>query len=142
MNSIHYQALREAAQNYQSMLAWYEAIPDSPDAEVDCDEALAAFKRQLRHREVDIIADLLDELEAAKKRIAELEEEKETLRPVGVMSRRAFWRLENRESRFIALWPGPGICMLRKRPDDGVIVYARTDAGIGVKQQNDTGIKD
>ncbi|MBC0030493.1 ead/Ea22-like family protein, partial [Escherichia coli] len=62
MNSIHYQALREAAQNYQSMLAWYEAIPDSPDAEVDCDEALAAFKRQIRHREVDIIADLLDEL--------------------------------------------------------------------------------
>lgn len=66
MNSIHYQALREAAQNYQPMLAWYEAVPDSPDAEVDCDEALAAFKRQIRHREVDIIADLLDELEAAK----------------------------------------------------------------------------
>lgn len=107
MNSIHYQALREAAQNYQSTLAWYQAIPDSPDAEVDCDEALAAFKRQIRHREVDIIADLLDELEAAKKRIAELEEEKETLRPVGVMSKGAFWRLENSESRFIALWPGP-----------------------------------
>ena len=144
MNSINYQALREAAQNYQSILAWYEAIPDSPHAEADCDRALAAFKRQIRHRETDIIADLLDELEAAKKRIAELEveEEKETLRPVGVMSRRAFWRLENRESRFIALWPGPGICLLRKRPDDGVIVYARTDAGIGVKQQNDTGIKD
>ena len=87
MNSIHYQALREVAQNYQSTLAWYQAIPDSPNAEVDCDEALAAFKRQIRHREVDIIADLLDELEAAKKRIAELEEEKETLRPVGVMSR-------------------------------------------------------
>ncbi len=50
MNSIHYQALREAAQNYQSMLAWYDAIPDSPDAEVDCDEALAAFKRQIRYR--------------------------------------------------------------------------------------------
>ena len=80
MNSIHYQALREAAQNYQSMLAWYEAIPDSPHAEADCDRALAAFKRQIRHGEVDIIADLLDELEAAKKRIAELEEEKETLR--------------------------------------------------------------
>ncbi|MGD2817720.1 hypothetical protein ACP80H_15180 [Escherichia coli] len=42
----------------------------------------------------------------------------------------------------IALWPGPGIYLLRKRPDDGVIVYARTDAGIGVKQQNDAGIKD
>lgn len=66
MNSINYQVLREAAQNYQSMLAWYEAIPDGPNAEVDCDEALAAFKRQIRHREVDIIADLLDELEAAK----------------------------------------------------------------------------
>ncbi len=32
MNSIYYQALREVAQNYQSMLAWYQAIPDSPDA--------------------------------------------------------------------------------------------------------------
>lgn len=28
MNSIHYQALREVAQNYQSTLAWYQAIPD------------------------------------------------------------------------------------------------------------------
>ncbi|WP_172952282.1 ead/Ea22-like family protein, partial [Escherichia coli] len=64
MNSINYQVLREAAQNYQSTLAWYQAIPDGPNAEVDCDEALAAFKRQIRHREVDIIADLLDELEA------------------------------------------------------------------------------
>ncbi|HEI2455139.1 TPA: ead/Ea22-like family protein [Escherichia coli] len=73
MNSINYQALRKVAQDYQSTLAWYEAIPDSPDAEVDCDRALAAFKCQIRHREVDIIADLLDELEASKKRITELE---------------------------------------------------------------------
>ena len=73
MNSINYQALREAAQNYQSILAWYEAIPDSPHAEADCDRALAAFKRQIRHRETDIIADLLDELEAAKERTTELE---------------------------------------------------------------------
>ncbi|MFA9341920.1 ead/Ea22-like family protein, partial [Escherichia coli] len=28
MNSIHYQALRKVAQDYQSTLAWYEAIPD------------------------------------------------------------------------------------------------------------------
>ncbi|EAX6859549.1 ead/Ea22-like family protein [Salmonella enterica subsp. enterica serovar Muenchen] len=130
MNSINYQVLREVAQNYLSTLVWYQAIPDSPNAEVDCDEALTAFKRQIRYREVDIIADLLDELEAAKKRIAELEEEKETLRPVGVMSKGAFWRLENSESRFIALWPRPGIYLPRKRPDDSVIVYARTDAGI------------
>ncbi len=77
MSKIDYQALREAIQNYQSMLAWYEAIPDSPNAEVDCDEALAAFKRQIRHREVDIIADLLDEWESQNKRIAELEKSEE-----------------------------------------------------------------
>ncbi|EIM4665124.1 hypothetical protein LM945_004989, partial [Escherichia coli] len=33
----------------------------------------AAFKREIRHREVDIIADLLDELEEAKQRIDEQE---------------------------------------------------------------------
>jgi len=36
VSKIDYQALREAAQNYQSTLAWYEAIPDSPCSEVDC----------------------------------------------------------------------------------------------------------
>lgn len=40
-------------------------------------------------------------------RIAELEREQEHLRVVGVMSEKAFHRLENRESRFIALWPRP-----------------------------------
>lgn len=35
--------------------------------------ALYAFKREIRHREVDIIADLLDELEEAKQRIDEQE---------------------------------------------------------------------
>lgn len=79
------------------------------------------------------VDELVMGLEAAEKRIAELEAEKETLRPVGVMSEGAFRRLENSESRFIALWPRPGIYLPRKRPDDGVIVYARTAAGIGVK---------
>ena len=65
-------------------------------------------------------------LEAAEKRIAELESEKSALRPVGVMSEKAFHRLEGSESRFIALWPRPGIYLPRKRPEDGVIVYART----------------
>lgn len=74
-----------------------------------------------------------EDLDVAEKRIAELEAEKETLRPVGVMSEKAFHRLENRESRFIALWPRPGIYLPRKRPDDGVIVYARTAADIGAK---------
>ncbi|EPC4333852.1 ead/Ea22-like family protein [Enterobacter asburiae] len=66
-----------------------------------------------------------EKLEAAEKRIAELEEREKTLRTVGVMSKKAFERLEGRESRFIALWPRPEIYLPRKRPDDGVIVYAR-----------------
>ena len=74
MSEINYQALREAAQNYQSTLAWYQATPDSPNAERDCDAALAAFKREIRHREVDIIADLLDELEEAKSQLNEQRE--------------------------------------------------------------------
>ncbi|MDB2181901.1 hypothetical protein [Citrobacter farmeri] len=74
---------------------------------------------------------LQGQLEAAKKRIAELEAERAVLRPVGVMSERAFHRLERSESRFIALWPRPEIYLPRKRPDDGVIVYARIADGIG-----------
>ncbi|HHG2166112.1 TPA: ead/Ea22-like family protein [Klebsiella pneumoniae] len=70
---------------------------------------------------------------AAENRIAELEREQEHLRPVGVMSEQAFHRLENRECRFIALWPRPGIFLPRKRPEDGVIVYARTAAAAGIK---------
>lgn len=71
---------------------------------------------------------LVEALEKAQQRIAELEREQEHLRPVGVMSEKAYHRLENRESRFIALWPRPGIFLPRKRPEDGVIVYARTAA--------------
>ncbi|EFM6100494.1 ead/Ea22-like family protein [Escherichia coli] len=73
MSEINYQALREAAQNYQSTLAWYEAIADNPNAEQDCNEAVAAFKRQICHQEMDIIAELLEELETKDNRIAELE---------------------------------------------------------------------
>ncbi|HHG9817440.1 TPA: hypothetical protein ACPY3N_003365 [Escherichia coli] len=75
----------------------------------------------------------LSDLLEAKNRIAELEREQEHLRPVGVMSEKAFHRLENSESRFIALWPRPGIFLQRKRPEDGVLVYARTAAAAGIK---------
>ncbi|MDK1885855.1 hypothetical protein MKR03_06745 [Klebsiella sp. K5-210] len=75
----------------------------------------------------------LSDLLEAKNRIAELEREQEQLRQVGVMSEQAFHRLENRECRFIALWPRPGIFLPRKRPEDGVIVYARTVAAVGSK---------
>ncbi|VGA16707.1 hypothetical protein [Klebsiella pneumoniae] len=73
------------------------------------------------------------EIAALRQRIAELEREQEQLRPVGVMSEQAFHRLENSECRFIALWPRPGIFLPRKRPEDGVIVYARTAAAAGIK---------
>ncbi|MEB6584053.1 hypothetical protein [Klebsiella quasipneumoniae] len=78
------------------------------------------------------ITDHCEELQA---RIAELEREQEHLRPVGVMSEKAFHRLENSECRFIALWPRPGIFLQRKRPEDGVLVYARTAAAAGIKKE-------
>lgn len=65
-----------------------------------------------------------------KGRIAELERMESALRPVGVMSQAAYQRLENRESRFIALCPRPEIYLPRKRPEDGVIVYARTAGNV------------
>ncbi|EOX7250263.1 ead/Ea22-like family protein [Escherichia coli] len=79
----------------------------------------------------DSLREHMAELNFAQARIAELERMESALRPVGVMSQAAYHRLENRESRFIALWPRPEIYLPRKRPDDGVIVYART-AGIQV----------
>ncbi|HCI6524449.1 TPA: ead/Ea22-like family protein [Klebsiella quasipneumoniae subsp. quasipneumoniae] len=76
---------------------------------------------------------LVDFVDWQAKRIAELECEQEQLRPVGIMSEKAFHRLENSECRFIALWPRPGIFLRRKRPEDGVLVYARTAAAAGIK---------
>jgi hypothetical protein len=55
--------LRQAAQDYQSSLSWYQENLDSPNAEQDCDESSAAFKREIGYREMDIIADLLDEID-------------------------------------------------------------------------------
>lgn len=60
--------LRKAAQDYQSSLSWYQENLDSPNAEQDFDEASAAFKREIAHREMDIIADLLDELDEVQER--------------------------------------------------------------------------
>ena len=70
---------------------------------------------------------LVEALEKAQRHIGELERKEEALRPVGVMSEKAYHRLENRESRFIALWPRPEIYLPRKRPEDGVIVYGCYD---------------
>lgn len=45
--------------------------------------------------------------------------------PVGVMIESKFANLQSGASRFIALWPRPGIAVYRSRPEDGVLVYAR-----------------
>ena len=84
------------------------------------------LKEEQRANWFQMAQKLGEDLDAAEKRNAELEREHENLRPVGVMSEKAYHRLENRESRFIALWPRPEIYLPRKRPEDGVIVYART----------------
>ena len=102
-----------ALANPANILALVEALEKAQGME-------AYWKTQCRG-----ITDHCEELQA---RIAELEREQEHHRPVGVMSEQAFHRLENRECRFIALWPRPGIFLPRKRPEDGVIVYARTAA--------------
>ncbi|HBX8227020.1 TPA: ead/Ea22-like family protein [Klebsiella pneumoniae] len=104
--------------NPANILALVEALEKAQGME-------AYWKTQCRG-----ITDHCEELQA---RIAELEREQEQLRPVGVMSEKAFHRLENSECRFIALWPRPGIFLPRKRPEDGVIVYARTVATAGIK---------
>ncbi|HBS1785025.1 ead/Ea22-like family protein [Klebsiella pneumoniae] len=107
-----------AMANPANVLALVEALEKAQGME-------AYWKTQCRG-----ITDHCEELQA---RIAGLEREQEHLRPVGVMSEKAFHRLENSESRFIALWPRPGIFLPRKRPEDGVIVYARTAAAAGIK---------
>ncbi|HBX4628935.1 TPA: ead/Ea22-like family protein [Klebsiella pneumoniae] len=111
-----------ALANPANILALVEALEKAQGME-------AYWKTQCRG-----ITDHCEELQA---RIAELEREQEQLRPVGVMSEKAFHRLENSECRFIALWPRPGIFLPRKRPEDGVIVYARTVATAGIKVEAD-----
>ncbi|HBS7176473.1 TPA: ead/Ea22-like family protein [Klebsiella pneumoniae] len=106
-------------QNYRALAALFGVkTPDLPP---------------LEHENVHYADAAEMEIAALRQRIAELEREQEHLRPVGVMSEQAFHRLENRACRFIALWPRPGIFLPRKRPEDGVIVYARTAAAAGIK---------
>ncbi|MEV8954518.1 hypothetical protein [Klebsiella quasipneumoniae] len=105
---------------------------------VKADDVLAMVealerKEEQRANWFQMAQKLGEDLDSAEKRIAELEREQEHLRPVGVMSEQAFQRLENSECRFIALWPRPGIFLQRKRPEDGVLVYARTAAAAGIK---------
>lgn len=95
--------------------------------ELEAKDKLIDTLRQDKDKVIDMSKERISKLLA---RVAELEVREESLRTVGVMSQKAFQRLEGRESRFIALWPRPEIYLPRKRPDDGVIVYARV-AGAG-----------
>ncbi|HCD9001201.1 TPA: hypothetical protein NEF85_001158 [Klebsiella oxytoca] len=110
----------------------FNDLSDGPDNILALVEALE-IKEEQRANWFQMAQKLGENLDAAEKRISELERDQEHLRPVGVMSEKAFHRLENSESRFIALWPRPGIFLPRKRPEDGVIVYARTAAPQEVK---------
>ncbi|HBT4766935.1 RelE family toxin-antitoxin system [Klebsiella pneumoniae] len=107
-----------------------ELVEALEKAQQQMTESENRVRKQNRH-----ICELFDDNTALRQRIAELEREQEQLRPVGVMSEKAFHRLENSECRFIALWPRPGIFLQRKRPEDGVIVYARTAASAGIKME-------
>lgn len=121
MNNIDKQVLREAAAN--AKIAGEAPV-------MPFDQRITALNDFMKHFTPATVLALLDEQEAAEKRIAELEARENSLRTVGVMSQKAYQRLEGRESRFIALWPRPEIYLPRIRPDDGVIVYARV-AGAG-----------
>ena len=110
-------------QNYRALAALFGVnTPDLPP---------------LEHENVHYADAAEMEIAALRQRIAELEREQEHLRPVGVMSEKAFHRLENSECRFIALWPRPGIFLPRKRPEDGVLVYVRTAAAAGFKMEDE-----
>ncbi|EPC3823664.1 hypothetical protein ACRZK7_005247 [Klebsiella oxytoca] len=109
---------------------------------VKADDVLALvealeLKEEQRANWFQMAQKLGEDLDAAEKRNAELEREHENLRAIGVMSEKAYHRLENRKSRFIALWPRPEIYLPRKRPEDGVIVYARTAATAGIKWEDE-----
>lgn len=141
MSNIDKHALREAAvraggAKWQYMRATQHSkayiTDDKGSTVVNCTDGDVPAKCAgfLESANPAAVLALLDELEAKDKRIAELEAREKSLRTVGVMSQKAFQRLEGRESRFIALWPRHEIYLPRKRPDDGVIVYARV-AGAG-----------
>lgn len=129
-------------QNYRALAALFGVTtPDLPPVEAQpaqpCEHSMfwdaSGVKRCSKcdlpeHANVHYADAAEMEIAALRQRIAELEREHENLRPVGVMSEKAFRRLENSESRFIALWPRPSIFLPRKRPEDGVIVYARIAA--------------
>lgn len=68
------EALIKAAQDYESCFAWYEANPDNPCAESDCDGAAVAFRDEIKGMDLDVFVGLLDELQQRDKRAKQLRE--------------------------------------------------------------------
>ncbi|EOY5009759.1 TPA: hypothetical protein ACK2W5_006080 [Klebsiella oxytoca] len=124
-NLLRHLANNEIDSDYFAVVSECESYGQETDAELSITEFAL--------RAAGYVDALVEALEKAQRHIGELERKEEALRPVGVMSEKAYHRLENRESRFIALWPRPEIYLPRKRPEDGVIVYARTAASTGIK---------
>ncbi|WP_163331892.1 ead/Ea22-like family protein [Klebsiella aerogenes] len=122
---LRHLANNEIDSDYFAVVSECESYGKETDAELSITEFAL--------RAAGYVDALVEALERAQRHIGELERKEEALRPVGVMSEKAYHRLENRESRFIALWPRPEIYLPRKRPEDGVIVYARTAATTGIK---------
>ncbi|SBL63223.1 hypothetical protein [Klebsiella oxytoca] len=144
---LRHLADNEIDSDYFAVVSECESYGKETDAELSITEfALRAagyvdelvealeLKEEQRANWFQMAQKLGEDLDAAEKRNAELEREHENLRPVGVMSEKAYHRLENRESRFIALWPRPEIYLPRKRPEDGVIVYARTTVAAAARE--------
>ncbi|HBA5558015.1 TPA: hypothetical protein J8584_002668 [Escherichia coli] len=68
-----YQELLKAVENYRSALVCCEIKPCDPGAVKDCNRAREDIQRVIGYRYVAAIIDLVNELEEAKERIAELE---------------------------------------------------------------------
>ncbi|MFA2465100.1 hypothetical protein ACEA82_17970 [Escherichia coli] len=68
-----YQELLKAVEKYRSALVWCEIKPCDPGAVKDCNRAREDIQRVIGYRYVAAIIDLVNELEEAKERIAELE---------------------------------------------------------------------
>lgn len=78
MSNIDKRSLREAAEKFRATFAAHRQSPKNYEALDAWDRATNEFFALVNNDELNIIASLLDELEAAEKRIAELTE-----KPIG-----------------------------------------------------------
>ncbi|WP_227135718.1 hypothetical protein [Kosakonia radicincitans] len=91
-------------------------------------ELIQQWKRNQSENSISITAEYC--LQAMELALVKMTEPR--MMTLGVMSESKFQNLDNGNVRFIALWPRPGVAVYRKRPDDGVLVYARIgNAGEG-----------